>query len=169
MVYNPCNRQYYKPDSYRIDSYRPPGSVYPTLQYESGLFCYLFCNDNPLIEEKYPPGTRVERIDPKTNMLLAGTIMDIPFLLDPSGDASIPSYTTLFDNGSTASIPLEKMAGIIPLPPINVDDSDSAASLLPPFLRLISKTTFEHEGQYHKGFLGCVKGSIILFSNLTST
>jgi hypothetical protein len=31
MVYNPCNRQYYKPDSYQIDSYRLPGSVYPTI------------------------------------------------------------------------------------------------------------------------------------------
>jgi hypothetical protein len=81
-------------------------------------------------------------------------VMDISFPLDLSGDASILNYTILFDNGSTASIPLEQMAGIIPLPPINVEDSDSAASLLLPFLRLNSKITFEHEGQYHKGFLG---------------
>jgi len=80
--------------------------------------------------------------------------MDIPFLLDPSGDAFIPNYTILFNIGSTASIPLEQMAGIIQLPPINVDNSDSAASLLPPFLRLNSKITFENEGQYHKGFFG---------------
>jgi hypothetical protein len=57
-----------------------------------------------------------------------------------------------------ASIPLEQMAGIIPPPPINVDDSVSAASLLPPFLRLNSKITFEHEGQYHKDFLGQCNG-----------
>jgi hypothetical protein len=31
MVYNPCNRQYYEPDSYQIDFYWLPGSVYPTL------------------------------------------------------------------------------------------------------------------------------------------
>ncbi len=42
MVYNPCNWQYYKPDSYRIDWYRLPGSVYPTLHYDGGLFC-SFC------------------------------------------------------------------------------------------------------------------------------
>jgi hypothetical protein len=54
------------------------------------------------------------------------------------------------------------MAGIIPPPPINVDDSDSAASLFPPFLQLNSKITFEHEGQYHKGFLGQRNG-IYLF------
>ncbi len=153
-AYNPRNRQYYKPDSYRIDSYRLPGLVYPTVRYDGGLFCSLLCNDNPPYEEKYPPGTRVERINPETNMLRAGTVMDIPFPHEPSGDASIPNYTILFDNGSTASISLEQMAGIIPLPPINVDDSDSAASLLPPFLRLNSKITFKHDGQYHKGFLG---------------
>ncbi len=124
VVYNPCYHQYYKTDSYQIDSYRLPGSLHSTLRYNGGLFCYLLCDDNPPFEEKYPPGMRVERIDPKTNMLLSGTTMDIPFLLDPSGDASIPNYTILFNIGSTASIPLEQMAGIIPLPPINVDDSD---------------------------------------------
>ncbi len=147
MVYNPCNCQYYKLDSYRIDSYRLPGLVYPTLRYEDGLFCSLLCDDNPLFEEKYPPDMRVECIDPETNKLLAGTVMDIPFLLDPSGDASIPNYTILFDDGSIASIPLKHMAGIILPPPINVDDSDSTASLLPIFLRLNSK-------KYHNGFLG---------------
>ncbi len=50
------------------------------------------------------------------------------------------------------------MAGLIPPPPITLDDSDAAASLLPPFLRLNSKITFEHEGQYHKGFLGLRDG-----------
>jgi hypothetical protein len=47
IVYNPCNHQYYKPDSYRIDSYWLPGSVYPTLGYDGGLICYLLCNDSP--------------------------------------------------------------------------------------------------------------------------
>jgi hypothetical protein len=60
-------------------------------------------------------------------MLLAGTVMDIPYPLDPSGNASISNYTILFD-----IVPLKQMAGIIPSSPINVDDSDSAASLMPP-------------------------------------
>jgi hypothetical protein len=45
------------------------------------------------------------------------------------------------------------MASIIPLPPINVADSGSHNSLLPLFLCLNSKITFEHKGQYHTGFL----------------
>jgi hypothetical protein len=42
------------------------------------------------------------------------------------------------------------MDSLIPKP--NVDMSERS-HLLPPFLRLNSKITFEHEGQYHKGFL----------------
>jgi len=161
LVYNPRNKQYDEPDSYRIDSYRLPGSVYRDMRYDGGLFCSLYCNDNPPIEELYPPGTRVERIDPISHMLLAGTVMDIPLTVDSStydSSDSTPSYTVLFDNGTSASIPLRDMTSIIPKPPIDVDPSDSQASLLPPFLRLHSKITYEHDGQYHKGYLGQLDG-----------
>ncbi len=158
MVYNPCNRQYYELDSYRIDSYRLSGSVYSILHYDGGLFRSLLCNNNPPFEEKYPPGTQIEGANPATYMLLAGMVMDIPFPLDSSGDATIPNYTVLFNNGSSASIPLEQMAGIILPPPVTLNDSDPTASLLPLFLRLKSKITSEHEGQYHKGFLGLREG-----------
>ena len=153
LVYNPRNKQYYEPDSYRIDSYRLPGSVYRDVKYDGGLFCSLLRDDNPAVEELYPPGTRVERIDPASHMLLAGTVMDIPF---PDGGA--PSYTILFDNGTTTSIPLDDMASVIPKPPVDVDCSDSQDSLLPPFLRLNSKITYEHDGQYHKGYLSKTDG-----------
>jgi hypothetical protein len=42
LVYNPCNRQYYKPDSYQIDSYWLPGLVYPTLHYMAVSFAPCF-------------------------------------------------------------------------------------------------------------------------------
>jgi hypothetical protein len=154
MVFNPWNRQYYEPDSYQLDFYCLPCLMYPTLKYNGSLFVSLLWDANPSFEEKYPPGTRVECIDPTTNMLLAGTVMDIPFPLSPSAEDSQQSYIILFDNGTTASVPFNKMAGIIPLPPIDVGSLDSANSVLPPFLRLNSKITFKHEGQYHKGFLG---------------
>jgi hypothetical protein len=154
LVYSPRNCQYYEPDSYRIDSYRLPGSVYPELKYDGGLFCSLLRDNNPAFEEKYPPDTCVERMDPSTNMLLAGTVIDIPF---PSAISNVDSdlhYTILFDDGSTASIPLSEMASIIPPPPVDVAVTDSQDSLLPQFLRLNSKITYKHKGQYHKGFLG---------------
>jgi hypothetical protein len=54
------------------------------------------------------------------------------------------SYTILFDNGTSASIPLSEMPTIIPKPPVDIDSSDSQDSLLPPFLWLNSKITYEH-------------------------
>jgi hypothetical protein len=139
MVYNPCNRQYYEPDSYCINPYRLPTLVYPDIKYNGGLFCYLLHDKNLHMEEKYPPGTQLEQIDPSTNMLLSGTVMDIPF---PGTSADSPpsnlSYMVLFDNGSTTSIPLQDMASLIPPPPVNPssvgDSSSSQDSLLPPFL-----------------------------------
>jgi hypothetical protein len=90
-------------------------------------------------------------------MLLAGTVMDIPLIptVPSSDDPSDPSYsyTILFDSGISASIPLLEMPSIIPKPPVDIDSSNSQDSLLPPFLWLNSKITYEHDGQYHKGCL----------------
>jgi hypothetical protein len=46
------------------------------------------------------------------------------------------------------------MVSIIPKPPVDIDSSDFQDSLLPLFLWLNSKITYEHDGQYHKEFLG---------------
>ncbi len=85
LVYDPWTKTYYEPDSYRFDPYWLPSLVYPQLQYNGGLFCYLFQDKNPALEEAYPPGTRVEHLDPTTNLLLAGTIMDVPLSSDTLG------------------------------------------------------------------------------------
>jgi len=100
----------------------------------------------------------VECIDPSTKMLLAGTVMDIPFSVNVS-DVSAAFldrlYTVLFNNGTSASIiPLSEIADIIPKPPVDLHMTDSQDSLLPPFLRLNSKITYEHDSQYYKGYLG---------------
>jgi hypothetical protein len=139
MVYSPRNQQYYELDSYRINPYRLPTLVYPDINYDGGLFCYLFCDKNPHMEERYPPGTQIEQVDPSTNMLLSGTVMDITF---PGMSTDSPpcnfSYTVLFDNGSTMSIPLQDMALLIPPPPVNPSSVGDFLSpqdfFLPPFL-----------------------------------
>jgi hypothetical protein len=155
LVYNPRTKRYYEPDSYRFDLYRLPSSVYPSLSYDGGLFCLLYRDDNPSMEELHPPGTRIERLDPSTNMLLAGTVMDIPLHSSPDGSTM---YQVLFDNGTSASIPLGDMASLISSPPVlgdapSTSSSDNDSSLLPPFLQVGSRITFEHDGEYHKGFL----------------
>ncbi len=103
LVYNPQTKKYYEPDSYRLDPYQLPSLVYPSLTYNGSLFCLLYRYDNPLMEKKYPPSTRVERIKPTTNMILAGTVMDIPLHSNPDG---LAMYLILFNNGTSASFPL---------------------------------------------------------------
>ncbi len=88
---HPCTKKYYEKDSYNLD---PPSSVYADIKYNGGLFCSLLCDSNPQMEEQYPPGTRVERMDPASKRLLAGTVMDIPLF----GDIGlVPSYTIFFN------------------------------------------------------------------------
>ncbi len=84
--------------------------------------------------------------------------MDIPFPVSPLKADLLQSYTILFNNGTTASVPLNEMAGLIPLLPVKVCNLDLHNSLLPPFLCLNSEITYEHEGQYHKGYLGKCDG-----------
>jgi hypothetical protein len=67
-------------------------------------------------------------------MLLEGTVIDVLFLQEINGNESMFHHTVLFNNGSTAFIPLSKMVTIIPSPPSHVDAFDSQDSLLPPFL-----------------------------------
>lgn len=166
LVYNPRTKRYYEPDSYRLDPYRLPSSVYPSLKYDGGLFCSLLRDEGVAVEEPYPPGTRVERMDPTTNTLLAGTVMDIPLSTDTSGPLS---YQVLFDNGTSASIPLSEMASSLPAPPLPVPDTsapshDGSSSLLPPFLSINSRITYEHDGAYHKGFLTRSSSGMYRFS-----
>jgi hypothetical protein len=107
-------------------------------------------------------------------MLLLGTVMVIPF---PGMSADSPpcnlSYTILFNNGSTASIPLQVMAILIPPPPVNpssVGDSlSSQESLLLPFLCINSKITYKNDGQYHKGYLTNCDSSYWFSFKYTST
>jgi hypothetical protein len=60
LVYNPRTKKYYKLDLYRLDPYQLPSLVYPSLTYNSGLFCLLYRDDNPLMEERYPAGMPIE-------------------------------------------------------------------------------------------------------------
>jgi hypothetical protein len=52
LAYNPWNKQYYKPNSYRLYSYQLPSLVYLNVKFDGSLFCYLLLDDNPSIEEK---------------------------------------------------------------------------------------------------------------------
>jgi hypothetical protein len=145
LVYNPHNRQYYEPDSYRLAPYQFSLSIYPSIVYNGRLFVSLHREDIAPISKPYPPGTRVEDVNPHTNTTQSVTVMDIS--MDPNRS---PHYLVQFDDGSSRSIPSADMPSLIPKPPVNALDS---AHLLPPFLKLNSKIMFEHDGHYHKVYL----------------
>jgi hypothetical protein len=151
LVYNPQNKQYHVPDSYQLDSYQLLSTVYPDMKYDGNLFCYLLRDDNPLMEEQYPPGTCVEHLDPSTYILVAGTVMDIPLSGDVSDSSNTSIYTIFFSNGKTSSLPLSEMASIIPSPPVRDTVANNTHVLLPGKLNM--NITYKHEGQYPQGFL----------------
>jgi hypothetical protein len=112
LVYNPRNQRYYKPDSYKINPYCLPSSVYPTIIYDGGLFFSLHHGNVPIISEPYPPGTQVEEPSSSNDTVRRpGTVMDIP--IDPT---TPPQYLILFNDGSTKSVPAQNMSSFIPKP-----------------------------------------------------
>jgi hypothetical protein len=149
-----------------LDPYWVPSSVYPQLKYTGGLFYYLLWDENPAMEEPYPPGTWVKRLDPTTNMLLVGSVVDFP----PSSDTlGSPVYKILFKNDTAALIPLADMSLLILPPPVSnhlslLMSSGSGSSLLPPFLTVGSCITYKHSRTYHKGYLTQTMGGTYCFS-----
>ncbi len=57
LVYNPGRKTHYEPYLYRLNPYWLPSLIYPQLQNDSNLFCYLLQDKNPAMEEPYSPGT----------------------------------------------------------------------------------------------------------------
>ena len=140
-----------------MDPYRLPTSVYPTIKYDGGLLCSLLRDENPAMEEPYPPGTWVEDVDEFTKVTKSGTVMDVPF-----SNTESPHYLLLFDDGTTKSVSASDMSPLIPKPPDSEMSNDDA--LLPPFFRMNCKITYEHEGQYHKGYLTKSLAGVYRFS-----
>ncbi len=156
LVYNPHNQKYYKPDRYRIDLYPLPSLVYSNNKYDGGLFVSLHRDEIALISEPFPPGTKVAKVNPTSSHTLSGTVMDIPLDHNTS-----PHYLVQYDDGTSSSIPAAKMPDFIPKPTVDISDN---THLLPPFLKVRFKITFEKDGQYHKGYLSQLPDSTNRFS-----
>lgn len=154
LVYNPHNKNFYQPETYRIDPHRLPGSIYLNIKYDGGLFCALKRDKNPSQDEEFPPGIRVEQQHPTTKMLCSGVVVDIP--LDLSQPDESKSYLIQFDDSTSMSVPASEMHLLILKSP-QVDEA-AQDTHLPPFLQVGKKITFDHEGQFCKGYLGCKDG-----------
>ncbi len=81
-------------------------------RYDGGLFVSLHRDDNPVISEPYPPGTRVLDTKSPTGPTLAGTVMDIPF-----DSTTSPQYLVIFNDGTSRVVPASDMPSLIPKPP----------------------------------------------------
>jgi hypothetical protein len=55
-------------------------------------------------------------------------------------------------------VPLSEMASIIPSLTVRDSIDNNSQPLLPPFLQLNSKIAYEHDRQFHKGYLGLQNG-----------
>ncbi len=108
---------YYKPDSYHIDPYRLPSSVYPTIKYNSELFVSLHWDEVASISEPFPPppGTWVANVHPTMGKTRSGMVMDIPF--DPNSSLH---YLILYDDGTSSSILAASMPALIPKPVVDI-------------------------------------------------
>jgi hypothetical protein len=73
--------------------------------------------------------------------------MNIPIYQDAQESSGESRYNILFDNGTTSSVPLSDMAGMILSPPVREETPGASDNLLPPFLQLNSKITYKHDGQ----------------------
>ncbi len=68
LIYNPWNQRYYKSDSYKIDPYRVPSSVYPTIKYDGGLFISLHQERQPVHQQTVPPWNKSPQHQPIISM-----------------------------------------------------------------------------------------------------
>jgi hypothetical protein len=156
LVYNPHNQKYYEPDSYCLDPYHLPFSVYPTIKYNGRLFVSLHWDKVVSISKPFLLGTQMTNVHPTMGKTHSGTVMDIPF--DPNLS---PHYLVLYNDGKLLPIPAASMAALIPKPMVDTLDT---SHLLPPFLQVRSIITFEKDSQYHKGYLSHLPNGTYWFS-----
>ena len=82
----------------------------------------------------------------------SGTIINVP--LDPNQSQDKQVYMIQFDYGTSLSIPSQDMTSILPSAPVPLASPIKASdSLLPPFLQLKQKITYEADGQYFMGYM----------------
>lgn len=149
LFYNPTTKQYYEPDTYKLDPSRLPSTVWPlTIKYDGGIFADLYRDATPHIPEPFPPGTRVLVCTPGAIEPSEGTISSIP-LKSETGANESESYMVLLDNGTATPATLSELRALSSVS----TDTVAPTSALPGFLAANSKVILAKDGLFHKGFL----------------
>ncbi len=132
VFYNPTTKQYYEPDTYKLDPSRLPSTAFPKeISYDGGIFAELYRDSNPNIPEPFPPGTSVLVCLHGGSRASEATITNIPLKSD-NGSADGKIYMVLFDDGSVSPAHLSELRSITSRPDTNT--SDSSHSSLPAFM-----------------------------------
>ncbi|KAL7549847.1 hypothetical protein ACHAWF_013106, partial [Thalassiosira exigua] len=160
VFYNPITKSYYRPQAFRLDESRLPATTFPTsIRYDGGLTCGLFRNRTDPVPEPFPPGTRVNV--KRDEAVVRGTIQRVPIFASPlvqtaasQDDASPSSYAILLDDGTTVERSFEDLTSSSPADRPPSETAPNPFASLPHFLQLNAKLTMDHEGSFHKGYLG---------------
>jgi hypothetical protein len=152
LFYNPTTKQYYEPDTYKLDPSRLPSTVWPkSIQYDGGIFADLYRDANPHISEPFPPGTRVLVCLNESTQPSEGTITNIP-LKSETGANESEQYMVLLDDGTVTPATLAELRSITPTSETTLP-AELAPTTLPSFLAANSKVILAKNGIFHKGFL----------------
>ena len=169
-VYNPITKQYYEPDTYKFDPSRLPCNEFPSqIHYDGGLYADLYRHSHKNVPEPYPPGMPLKipsGKDPAEDYTTA-IVSSIP-IRDSEG-ATVPSqYLLQLHDGTTLTKTLSEMDEIAdsPINKTAVSPSPSLPILdsLPSWLQHGSKVTYDHGGEFHKGFIMVLPDGTARFS-----
>ena len=75
LVYSPRNKKFYGPETYRLNHYQIPGSMYLDNNYDG--CCSIILSRMELRPETYPPSTRIVQEDQTKRSIRLGSVMDI--------------------------------------------------------------------------------------------
>ena len=148
IFYNPITKNYYEPDTYKLDPSRLPSTTWPnTITYDGGIFADLYRDANPNIPEPFPPGTRVLICLHGASTPSEGTVTNIP-LKSEAGGNDPESYMVLLADGTTTLAHLSELRSL-------GTDSISHESVplsVPTFLGPNSKVILSHKASSTKAF-----------------
>ncbi len=145
IFYNPITKQYYEPDSYRLDPSRLPSTVWPTtIIHDGGIFADLYRDNHPNVPEPFPPGTRNLFCPHGASTPSEGTITDIP-LKSEAGATKSESFIALLADGSATPAHLSElhMLADVHTP---TSPQDAANTSVPAFLGPNSKVILARHG-----------------------
>ena len=158
-VYNPVTNQYYEPDTYKFDPSRLPCTEFPSrINYDGGLRAELYRHSHRNVPEPYPPGTpfKIMAADGNDDECTTAIVSSI-LIRDGKGNALPGQYLLQLSDGTTTTKTLAEMDKIADSlankTSTTLNPSLPVVDSLPAWPQHGSKATYEHAGEFHKGFI----------------